>query len=117
MATTIEQGDPLHDPADMLALRSSIALRNMYALISLAESAKDEKARVAAATELNKMLSIGILNRGTIRAASQVNNIRLTGREADDATRRLADKFAPKPATEVAADAAATLEAITYEEV
>lgn len=90
----LEEHDLLTDPSAMLAERNSIALRNMQALITLVESAKDERVRVTAATELNRMLSLGILNRGGIvKAATQVNNLHLSTPADDPATRRLLDRF------------------------
>lgn len=95
MANMIDQGDLLHDPEAMLAKREELALRNMLALITISEEGKDERARVSAAAELNKMLSLGLMNRpGTIKA-TQVNNLRLpAGKAADEATASILAKLA-----------------------
>jgi hypothetical protein len=94
MASTIDHGDLLHDPEAMLAQREAIALRSMLALIGIVEGGKDERAKVAAATELNKMLSLGLVNRPSNVKATQINNLRLPpGQATDEATTRLLAKF------------------------
>lgn len=95
MASTIDHGDLLHDPEAMLQQREAIALRSMLALISIVEGGKDERAKVSAASELNKMLSLGLVNRPSNLKATQINNLRLPpGQETDAATVRLLEKFA-----------------------
>lgn len=118
MATTTDVGDPLHDPADMLAAREALSVRNMNALIAIVEdSTADSRARVAASAELNKMLSLGILNRGRVERATQVNNFRLGDRQADVATRQLLARFDAPQGAPAGADAIAeTLEAVAYDD-
>jgi hypothetical protein len=113
MATTVDHGDLLHDPEAMMIEREALAIRSMSALIGIAEGGKDERARVAAATELNKMLSLGLANRGNAVRATQINNLKLPpGRATDAATSRLLEKFSPvKP--DIEADVSETLEALS----
>jgi hypothetical protein len=118
MASITDAGDVLHDPEAMLQEREALALRNMNALISIAEGSKDDRARVSAAAELNKMLSLGLTNRtgGTIRATQVNNNLRLSGAKADDATARLLDKFSPEGREETHQMAAQAIRQMSVEE-
>lgn len=124
MATLTDHGDLLHDPAAMLEARERYALVTMEALASIMQNGKDDKAKVAAAAEMNRMLSLGILNRGgSPRAATQVNNIRLTPQKGDTATQKLLERFAKAPsddATPIDGDMSPqavsdTLEALSYD--
>lgn len=93
MASIVE-GELMTDPQGILAEREALALRSMYALIAIAENSKDDKARVSACTELNKMLSLGLSNRPqTFRATQVNNNLRLGTPTSDDATMKLLAKF------------------------
>jgi hypothetical protein len=99
MANIVDHGDLLHDPEALLAERERISIRNMSALIAIVEGGKDERARVAASTELNKMLSLGLLNRGgrPVVNARQTNNLRLpAGDAADAATAKLIKRLTPE---------------------
>lgn len=90
----------------------------MYALIAIVEdSTADARARVAASAELNKMLSLGTLNRGRVERATQVNNFRLGTREADNATKALLDRFGAKPVEVDTARINETLEALDDDEI
>lgn len=94
LMASIVEGELMTDPQGMLAEREALAMRTMYALISIAESSKDDKARVSAAAELNKMLSLGLSNRPQTFKATQVNNnLRLGTPTSDDATMKLLAKF------------------------
>ena len=113
MASITDVGDALRDPEAMLLEREGLALRTMHALIAIAESSKDDKARVSAAAELNKMLSLGMVNKGTAGRPAQINNnLRLSGGQADKATERLLGKFTSPVAVDRQADIDETLEAM-----
>lgn len=104
MANIVDHGDLLNDPDALLAEREAISLRNMNALIAIVEGGKDERARVAASTELNKMLSLGLLNRGgrPVVNARQTNNLRLpAGNAADAATAALIKRLSPEEKAEL----------------
>jgi hypothetical protein len=118
MATTIDHGNILSDPEQMLAQREGMALRCMTALISIAENGKDERSRVAAATELNKMLSLGLLNRHGLTSATQVNNLKLpSGKATDEATSALIRRLTPAETEAAVVEATAeTLDALNDEE-
>ena len=94
LMASIVEGELMTDPQGVLAEREALALRSMYALVSIAENSKDDKARVSACTELNKMLSLGLSNRPqTFRATQVNNNLRLGTPTSDDATMKLLAKF------------------------
>lgn len=107
----------LTDPEELLKLREDFAVRNMRALMSIAENGKDERARVAASKELNVMLSIGTVNRNRLSNVTQVNNLRLSKAASDDATQKLLDRFGGEaPVRTPEAHVIEHLDALEYEE-
>lgn len=97
MAETSDLTSAFADPTALLDAREAVAVRNMMALINIVESPGDLKARVSAAVELNRMLSIGALNRPLSPTFNrQTNNLQLTPSQADAATTRLLERLTPR---------------------
>jgi hypothetical protein len=84
-----------HDPDSVLIERERYAIVTMATLADIMQNSTDSRARVAAAVEMNKMLSIGDNNRSTTtpKSATQVNNIQLGKQPVDPSTARLLERF------------------------